>query len=163
MLILGIHDGHTGTACLLNNGEILGMVSEERFTQTKNKGGFPINAIKWLLNDNRIKGDDIDSIAFPGYLAPILEVTSHDRHRHRRISKLSKIIPNKIIMSKTLTNSFIQSQKKKREKLDDYNNEFNELELDKNKAEFIEHHIAHAATAYFLDSNYKFDKKNSTN
>ena len=159
MLILGIHDGHTGTACLLNNGEILGMVSEERFTKTKNKGGFPMNAIKWLLSDNGIKGDEIDSIAFPGYLTPILEVNSHDRHRHKRISKLSKFIPNKIIMSTSLTNSFIKSQKKKREKLDDYNIEFNELELDKNKAEFIEHHTSHAATAYFLDWNYKFDRK----
>ena len=62
-------------------------------------------------------------------------------------------------MSETLTNSFIKFQKMKREKLDNYNNEFNELGLDKNKAEFINHHIAHAATAYFLDWNYKFDKK----
>ena len=40
MLILGIHDGHNSTACLLNNGKILGMASEERFTKVKNQGGF---------------------------------------------------------------------------------------------------------------------------
>ena len=46
MRILGIHDGHTSTACLVENGKIIHNISEERFTKVKGQGGFPKNAIE---------------------------------------------------------------------------------------------------------------------
>ena len=159
MKILAIHDGHAATACLFEDGKIKGMASEERFTKVKNQGGFPINTIKWLLETNKTDPKDLDFIAFPGYIMPIKEVNAHDRHRHKRISKVSKFIPDKILTSSKLTDIFIQKNRIKREKLDYYENEFNELGLNKNKAKFIEHHTCHAATAYYLDWNYSPDRK----
>ena len=50
MKILGIHDGHTSTACLIDNGKIIHNVSEERFTKIKGQGGFPSNQYNTFLN-----------------------------------------------------------------------------------------------------------------
>ena len=47
--ILAIHHGHNATAAFLNDGKVLFMVSEERFTNRKNQGGFQINAVPWIL------------------------------------------------------------------------------------------------------------------
>jgi carbamoyltransferase len=159
MKILAIHDGHTGTACLFEDGKILGMASEERFTKVKNQGGFPKNTIKWLLESSDTKPDELDHIVFPGFLMPIKEVNAHNRHRHTRISSASKFIPDRILSSSTLTDAYIQKYKSKREKLDYYKDEFSELGLDKSKAKFIEHHTCHAATAYYLDWNYSPKRK----
>ena len=40
-IILGIHDGHNASACLLEDGVVSRAVQEERFTLVKNQGGFP--------------------------------------------------------------------------------------------------------------------------
>ena len=45
MLTLGIHDGHTATACLLEDGKVVACVSEERLVRDKERSGFPLKAI----------------------------------------------------------------------------------------------------------------------
>lgn len=49
MKILGIHDGHNGSACPLENGKIKIVLEEERITRIKNHPGFPKNAMKIIL------------------------------------------------------------------------------------------------------------------
>jgi len=159
MKILAIHDGHTATACLLENGKILGMASEERFTRSKSQGGFPLHAVKWLLSEFDMEPGQLDHIVFPGFLPPIQEVNAHNRHRHNRISKASKYIPDKILTSQKLTEFFIQTEKQKRASFENYGAEFTALGLDKAKASLVEHHICHAATAYYLDWDFCPDKK----
>ena len=41
MLTLGIHDGHTSTACLMEDGEVISCISEERIVREKEWTGFP--------------------------------------------------------------------------------------------------------------------------
>ena len=65
MRIIAIHDGHNATACYLEDGKLVSMVSEERFTNKKNQGGYPVNSIQWILQSNDIDLKDIDHIAFP--------------------------------------------------------------------------------------------------
>ena len=154
MLILGVHDGHNASACLLNNGKILGMASEERFTNKKNQGGLPIKTIQWLLEDNNIKPDDLDNIVFAGKIMPVTEVTSKKRTRHNLISKLSEYIPKSIIKSDIINKLLINRLQIKRKKLDYYDREFSELGIDKNRVSFIEHHICHGSTAYYLDDKF---------
>ena len=48
MKILSVHDGHNATICYMENGEINHLLSEERFTNDKNQGGFPKNAFEYL-------------------------------------------------------------------------------------------------------------------
>lgn len=77
MRVLGIHDGHTATACLLVNGKITSMASEERFTNVKNQGGFPKNAVKWILTYNKLDAEDIDYVVMPGLIDPIVDISAY--------------------------------------------------------------------------------------
>lgn len=52
--ILGINPSHNCSAVLLKNGEIIGSVSEERFTRQKNQIGFPEKSILYLLGSEGI-------------------------------------------------------------------------------------------------------------
>ncbi|MFQ6111876.1 MAG: carbamoyltransferase N-terminal domain-containing protein, partial [Nitrospinota bacterium] len=66
MIVLGINDGHCATAALLKDGEVLGCVSEERFTRNKNESGYPRLSIEWLLASQRLKPQELDAIALAG-------------------------------------------------------------------------------------------------
>ena len=63
--ILGISCGyHDSAAALIKDGKVLGAVEEERFTGIKHDSSFPINTIKWLYNEFKISGNDIETVAF---------------------------------------------------------------------------------------------------
>jgi carbamoyltransferase len=61
--ILGIHDGHCSSACLLSDERIVAWVQEERFTRKKNEIDFPKNSIEYCLGVAGIKGKDLDMVA----------------------------------------------------------------------------------------------------
>ncbi len=44
--MLGVHDGHTATACLWEDGEAISCISEERLNRTKEWNGFPAGSIE---------------------------------------------------------------------------------------------------------------------
>ena len=72
MYILGISAYyHDSAACLIRAGGIIAAAQEERFTRIKHDQNFPINAIKYCLNEAGISGPDIDYIAF--YDKPFLK------------------------------------------------------------------------------------------
>ena len=64
MIILGINASHLATACLFRDGEILACISEERLTGIKNQSGLPILAIKKVLDMGKCEPEDIDAVAF---------------------------------------------------------------------------------------------------
>lgn len=65
MHILAIHHGtHDSSAALFINGKLTAAAEEERFVRTKHaKGQFPLESIKFVLNQAKIELDDIDRIA----------------------------------------------------------------------------------------------------
>src|SRR3989344_2049131 len=63
MRVLGIHDGHNASICLLEDGKIRFAIQEERLVNEKNKGGFPKNSIKRMLEYLNITKEEIDFIA----------------------------------------------------------------------------------------------------
>ena len=72
-IILGIHDGHDSSCCLMLNGKVIYASQEERFTKIKNDYGFPKLAILDCLKYSKIKSTEIDEIALgTNYLNPIL-------------------------------------------------------------------------------------------
>jgi carbamoyltransferase len=72
MYILSYYTGHTATAALLKEGQIIACVSEERFSNIKNHTGFPAESIKWCLDYAKIKPQDLDLVVRCGlYGAPI--------------------------------------------------------------------------------------------
>lgn len=63
--VLGIYNGHNATAALLKDGEIIACASEERFVGIKNFIGFPKNSIDWCLSYARISGKELDAVVLP--------------------------------------------------------------------------------------------------
>ncbi|MFX0134435.1 MAG: carbamoyltransferase C-terminal domain-containing protein [Candidatus Hodarchaeota archaeon] len=159
MKILAIHDGHTSGATLFEDGKILGLVSEERFTKKKNQGGFPFQSIDWLIKSTDTDPSGINHIVFPGLIEPVVNVGSNNRSRHKTIGKLSHVLPGQLFSSQYLTDTFIRINRKKREKSYLLKSSLEKYGLNQKDVSFIEHHVCHAATAYYLDWNYSYDRR----
>ena len=49
--LLAVHDGHCASAALMVDGRIVKATQEERFVNTKNEPGMPVNAIEYCVSD----------------------------------------------------------------------------------------------------------------
>ncbi len=136
---------HDSAATLLVDGDIVSAVQEERFTRNKHDDSFPIEAIKYILNSNKISLSEIDYIVF--YEKPFLKferlLETYLSFAPKGFQSFSKSMPlwikEKLFMKKVIIDNL--------KKLD---KNFSE----KNKLYFSEHHLSHAASAYF-PSNFE--------
>ena len=65
MKILGISAYyHDSAACLIVDGHIAAAAQEERFTRKKQDEGFPEHAIRYCLDEARLRADEIDQVVF---------------------------------------------------------------------------------------------------
>ncbi len=130
---------HDSAAALLDEGEIIAAVQEERFTRKKHDASFPHNSIQYILDNNKILLEDIDHVVF--YDKPFL--------------KFERLIETYVAKSPLGLNSFrISLPIWLREKLFQKNVITNELKtIDKrfkqDKLFFSEHHYSHAASAFY--------------
>ena len=70
MIILGIHDGHNASACLIIDGKLVCAISEERLSRDKHQFGFPNSAIETVLETASITIKDVDRIAMSSATLP---------------------------------------------------------------------------------------------
>ncbi|HUJ72559.1 MAG TPA: carbamoyltransferase C-terminal domain-containing protein [Verrucomicrobiae bacterium] len=70
MNILGIHIGHDSSACLVRDGQIVADVAEERFARVKHCSGPPLLSVAYCLESQGLTMKDIDVVAIPS-LAPV--------------------------------------------------------------------------------------------
>ena len=151
MIILGIHDGHNASACLMRNGEILAALQEERIQYQKNYSGFPEAAIRWVFSYSKLSIGDVDCFAFNGDHMPI---AAPDREslldEFRRAS--SWLVKGKRLVKKLGGDAtFTDIRKTQR---------LASLERaggDTSKAKFVNHHLCHAASTYYGWGNYSDD------
>lgn len=134
MYIIGISAFyHDSAACLLKGGEIIAAAQEERFTRIKHDHAFPINAINYCLNFAKIDIAKIEHIAF--YDKPFLKferiLETHLTYAPKGITSFIKALP-----------LWIKKKLWIRELIKDT------LEYNGNIL-FPEHHISHAASAFF--------------
>jgi carbamoyltransferase len=146
MKVLGIHDGHNSSVCLMDNGKIIYLGQEERFTYNKNQGGFPVNAIAYIKKN--FGYDDIDKIVMVGsYMG------QYDWSREAVVNSYahSDSFKNKV-KQKIKSNKFIYSlyQKKANTRRMSIIGKY----FDESKVEFIDHHLCHASTAYYARGEY---------
>lgn len=142
MNILGISAYyHDAAACLVVNGEILSAAQEERFTRTKHDANFPINAIKYCLNEANIVPNKIDYVVF--YDKPFLKFErlfeTYLAFAPKGFANFSASLPvwaKDKIFQKTIIFKAL------REYLDE-NLKWEEKLL------FSEHHLSHASSAFF--------------
>ena len=64
MKVLGINDSWCASVCLLDDGKLRYAIQEERMTNYKNEAGFPINALKRVLELAKLNIQDIDEVAY---------------------------------------------------------------------------------------------------
>jgi carbamoyltransferase len=65
MNILGISAFyHDSAACLVRDGDIVAAAQEERFTRRKHDHRFPVEAIRYCLDEARISADQLNIVAF---------------------------------------------------------------------------------------------------
>ncbi|BCS91233.1 MAG: carbamoyltransferase [Candidatus Micrarchaeota archaeon] len=156
-MILGIHDCHDAGAALIDNGKIVAAVNEERFTKRKNDVGFPYNSIKYLVDLVGI--DAIDKVAVAWIGGSALFARVYPKREEYRRALWRREIPKPSLLNMKLTNlvfRLIQEQKPRElwhllgEHIGGYfiSKRLKALGIDK-PIEFVEHHIAHAASAYY--------------
>ncbi len=140
MRILGISAFyHDSAAALIDDGRIVAAAQEERFTRRKHDAGFPHNAIAYCLEEAGVAADELDHVVF--YDKPFL--------------KFERLLETYIALAPRGFRSFEMSIPLwLREKLFQKNLLHDELEkfsadFDKGKLLFCEHHLSHAASAFY--------------
>ncbi|NPV85524.1 MAG: hypothetical protein HPY45_05895 [Anaerolineae bacterium] len=155
MIILGITDNHTSSACLLKDGHILGMVSEERFNRIKGWMGFPERSVRWLLESNGLSGAEVDFVAINrlGGL-PVGDIEKADQSLLRKgIKAVCRIAPDGFLGSNFVKDVYLRYAVATAD-FGGVRNSLAELGIDSSKLRRVEHHSAHAATAYYLANFY---------
>lgn len=140
MIILGISAYyHDSAAALLINGKIVSASCEERFTRIKHDKSFPKFAIQYCMSEARINYNALDYIVF--YEKPFIKferiITTHIQYAPKGFRTFIKSLP---IWLKERVNTKQTIEK-----------EFNRLFQCKRKLDvrFVEHHMSHAALAYY--------------
>ncbi len=129
---------HDSAACILKDGEIIAAALEERFTRVKHDNSFPEKAIEFCLNSLRIAANEVDAFVF--YEKPIKKFD-------RMLSQIIATFPKSIM---TFTSTIPSWTKEKLDVREILRKKFNYV----NKLYFVDHHLSHAASAYYL-SGYK--------
>lgn len=142
MKILGIHDGHNASACLLEDGKIKMVLEEERLVRVKNFSGFPTKAINTIFSSNKISADDIDFVAFNGNYMPSPTDREGTKKQYREGSSL-KGDSIRIVKKSPLYGLY--KKKRNNERL----REAQKIHIPAKKVVFIDHHRAHASAAYY--------------
>ena len=131
---------HDSAAAIIVDGEIIAAAQEERFTRKKHDARYPKNAINYVLKEVGLKLNEVDHLVF--YEKPFL--------------KFERLLETYIGFSPCGFRSFSMSmplwlseklfQKKMLfDALKEQDNNFNDIK----KINFSEHHLSHAASAFF--------------
>jgi carbamoyltransferase len=131
---------HDSAAAIIVDGEIIAAAQEERFTRKKHDESYPKNAINYVLKEANLKLSEVDHIVF--YEKPFL--------------KFERLLETYVGFSPSGFKSFSMSmplwlseklfQKKMLfDELKKQDNNFNDIK----KINFSEHHLSHAASAFF--------------
>ena len=154
MYILGINTGHDSGAALINDNEIIAAINEERLSRIKMHHGFPYKSIKEVLSIANISFKDLDVIAIEGkHIMPqsVIGFESGDSDWKKVLigrlgiesvllgTKIGLRLLNIILLPATL---IAHRKIKKWFKNQNFSGRF----------EFVDHHYAHAATAYYTQS-----------
>ena len=152
-IILGIHVGHDSGAALIQDGRILAAISEERIRNIKHYNGTPTKSILEVLNIAKIHPSQVTTLAIAGLKSQI--------HKTSQFSHL-------LLSDVFLDWSCLNSNSKGLEHFVSHNSHLNILNevkksivkigINVKEIVFVEHHLAHAATAYYL-SPWNFDEE----
>ncbi len=125
---------HDAAAALLKDGVVIAAAAEERFTRLKHDTAFPDNAIEYCLRTAGIAANDITTVVF--YEKPIVKF-------ERIINQYLDTFPFSFKKFITTTHQWITQKFKIKSIL---KKKFHYH----GSVVFIDHHLSHAASAYYL-------------
>ncbi|WP_308991278.1 carbamoyltransferase [Mariniflexile litorale] len=141
MKILGISAYyHDSAASLIEDGKVLYAAQEERFSRIKNDASFPEKAIEYCLNEAGISMEDIDFISF--YDKPFLKferlLETYYAFAPKGFTSFAKAMPV-WLKEKLFIKQFINKRIKA----------LSTSKTIKIPINFPEHHLSHAASAFY--------------
>ncbi|HXM15410.1 MAG TPA: carbamoyltransferase N-terminal domain-containing protein [Candidatus Eremiobacteraceae bacterium] len=135
MHILGISCYfHDAAAALLHDGQLVAAAEEERFTRKKHDYEFPQNAIDFCLRTAGIQGEDLDYVVF--FEKPFLKFERLLLTSMQTFPRSSRVFRDAMVTwlgDKIWIKGLIQKK----------------LGIAADKILFSEHHLSHAASAFF--------------
>jgi carbamoyltransferase len=132
---------HDSAAALLRDGSIIGAAQEERFSRKKHDAGFPVNSVRYCLQEGGIGIADLDYIAF--YDKPLVKferlLETYLAYAPKGLRSFAMAMPvwlkEKLYLKGTLKRELATLGGCRRDRLP--------------KLLFAEHHQSHAASAFF--------------
>ncbi len=131
-VILGINANHAdSSACLIKDKKLIVAVEEERINRLKHYSGYPIESIKECLKIANLNSEEITDVAF-------------------NTRPFSNLIPKGIFYLKNFSLKTNQSTKRFMNKVNIKKKLLKHFKISKEiKFHFIEHHLAHIASAFY--------------
>ena len=131
---------HDSAAALIIDGKVVAAAQEERFTRTKHDSSYPFNAVEFVLKYSNLKLSQVDHIVF--YEKPFLKferlLETYVAFAPRGFESFCKSMPiwlkDKLFQKKILL-----------DELKKHDENFS----DEKKLYFSEHHLSHAASAFY--------------
>lgn len=141
MRVLGISAFyHDSAAALVRDGEIVAAAQEERFTRKKHDSSFPVRAVEYCLREEGVQLNDVDYIVF--YDKPFIKF-------ERLLETYLAFAPRGLKSFQMAVPLWVREKLFQKKLLAD---ELKSLGGDKkigDKLLFTEHHLSHAASAFF--------------
>ena len=131
---------HDSAACILIDGKIVAAAQEERFTRIKHDPSYPHNAVEFVLRYTKLKLSEVDQIVF--FEKPFLKferlLETYVGFAPRGFISFAKAMPLWIKEKLFQKNLIYQKLKEHDENYKSDENIF-----------FSDHHLSHAASAFF--------------
>lgn len=141
MKILGISAYyHDSAAALTDNGRIVAAAQEERFTRVKHDSSFPVNAVKYCLDQACVSINDLDAVVF--YDKPMLKF-------ERLLETYYAFVPKGIRSFVTSIPVWLKEKVFLKKAIHDSLKAIEPYNKRKLTLLFTEHHLSHAASAYY--------------
>jgi carbamoyltransferase len=131
---------HDSAAAITINGKIISAAQEERFTRIKHTPDFPTNAVKFCLEEAGLEIDDLDAIVF--YDKPLLKF-------ERLLQTYYAFAPKGLLSFLKAIPIWLNEKMFLKKLIFDGLKEVGPYDKKKVKLLFPEHHLSHAASAFF--------------
>jgi carbamoyltransferase len=137
-IILGISAYyHDSSAAIIIDGELIAAAQEERFSRIKHDPGFPSQAIKYVLDEAGVNYDNLTAVVF--YDKPLLKF-------ERLLETYHAFVPKGLISFVTAIPVWIKEKLFMKKLLRDELKQFGPAKI---QLLFPEHHLSHAASAFY--------------
>ncbi|MAV62358.1 MAG: hypothetical protein CMI80_02625 [Candidatus Pelagibacter sp.] len=131
---------HDSAAAIIVDGKIIAAAQEERFSRKKHDSGYPFNAVEFVLKFSKFNISELDAIVF--YEKPFLKferlLETYVAMAPKGFAQFSRAMPSWLREKLFQKNMLINLLKK-------HDQSFSNSK----KIFFSEHHLSHAASAYF--------------